>query len=157
MWEIEMDCFMNAKSLDINCCTNQNKFDVLHRYSPLRELASFCLWLLFLLALSGLNSQVAAQDDKTVHVKIFGNQSQQTLFYDLMNKTKEKLQDYNVSLDVGQDQSDLKKDFNQNLPKNCIRHSGRMLQAGSLRSPDKKQKAAHISHARPLKPEFSAR
>ena len=26
-----------------------------------------------------------------------------------------------------------------------------MLQAGSLRSPDKKQKAAHISHARPLK------
>ena len=29
-----------------------------------------------------------------------------------------------------------------------------MLQAGSLRSPDKKQKAAHISHARPLKPAF---
>jgi hypothetical protein len=26
-----------------------------------------------------------------------------------------------------------------------------MLQAGSLRSPDKKQKAAHISRARPLK------
>ena len=32
-----------------------------------------------------------------------------------------------------------------------------MLQAGSLRSPDKKQKAAHISRARPLKSALSAR
>src|SRR5882762_7085420 len=37
-----------------------------------------------------------------------------------------------------------RKDSNENLPKNCIRHSGRMLQAGSLPPREKAKGRAHF-------------